>query len=55
MTFAEGSWTLLRTDPDFWQRFVADVQSDVINGRWEASDDEGHVWRKDFDVIFRRT
>lgn len=54
MRFADGVWELLREDPDFHQRFVADVASDRIHGRWEASEDGGATWRKDFDLIFER-
>jgi hypothetical protein len=46
--------TLLRQDPDFHQRFVATVGSDRIDGRWDASEDQGNTWRKDFDLIFER-
>ncbi|OLT31768.1 hypothetical protein BJF79_00940 [Actinomadura sp. CNU-125] len=54
MTFEHGHWTMLREDPDFHQRFVADVEQDRILGRWEASEDEGKTWRKDFDLTFVR-
>ena len=54
MTFDGRHWTLLREDPDFHQRFVADVEPDRISGRWEASEDEGRAWRKDFDLLFER-
>jgi hypothetical protein len=54
MTFADGQWTLTREDPDFHQRFVATVERDRIDGRWEASEDAGATWRKDFDLIFER-
>jgi hypothetical protein len=54
MTFADGRWTLLREDPDFHQRFIATVESDRIIGAWEASEDLGKTWRKDFDLIFSR-
>ena len=54
MTFGDGQWTLLREDPDFYQRFIADVQADRISGRWEMSGDKGKTWRKDFDLIFER-
>lgn len=54
MTFADGSWTLVREDVDMFQRFVADVEPDRIAGRWEASDDRGASWRKDFDLVFDR-
>jgi hypothetical protein len=54
MTFDGSRWTLTREDPDMHQRFVADVEADRIAGRWEASDDQGATWRKDFDLIFDR-
>jgi hypothetical protein len=54
MTFDEARWTLSREDPDMFQRFIADVEVDRISGRWEASDDQGATWRKDFDLVFER-
>src|SRR5688572_15001588 len=33
MTFDGGHWTLTREDPDFHQRFIADVARDRIAGR----------------------
>ena len=54
MTFADGLWTLVREDPDFHQRFIATVDGDRIAGRWEASEDFGTTWRKDFDLFFDR-
>lgn len=54
MTFDDARWTLTREDPDMYQRFVADLTPDRIDGRWEASEDRGATWRKDFDLIFDR-
>lgn len=54
MTFGAGEWTLLREDPDFHQRFIGEVGDGVIRGRWEASEDAGGHWRKDFDLVFER-
>ncbi|SCL29063.1 hypothetical protein GA0074692_2656 [Micromonospora pallida] len=54
MTFDGGHWTMHRADPDFHQRFVADVEKDRILGRWEASEDGGTSWRKDFDLTYER-
>jgi len=54
MTWDDGRWTMSREDPDFHQRFVADVEPDRISGRWEASEDQGRTWRKDFDLVFDR-
>jgi len=45
---------MLRQDPDFHQRFVGDVEPDRITAHWDASEDEGKTWRKDFDVLFER-
>jgi hypothetical protein len=54
MTYADGRWILNREDPDFYQRFIADVEPDRIAGRWEASEDQGATWRKDFDLLYER-
>lgn len=54
MTFEDPHWTLLREDPDFHQRWIAEVGPDLIRGRWEASDDQGKTWRKDFDLTYER-
>lgn len=54
MTFEQGQWTMTRQDPDFHQRFIADVTDDRIEGRWEASEDGGHAWRKDYNLTFQR-
>jgi hypothetical protein len=54
MTFDGGHWTMTREDPDLHQRFVADVEKDRVIGRWEASEDGGRSWRKDFDLTFER-
>jgi hypothetical protein len=54
MTFEAARWILSREDPDMFQRFVADVGPDRIAGRWEASEDQGATWRKDFDLGFAR-
>ena len=54
MTSERGQWKLAREDPDFYQRFVADVEADRISGRWEMSEDQGRNWRTDFDLTFQR-
>ncbi len=54
MTFDGRHWGMTREDPDFHQRFIAEVEQDRIDGRWEASDDQGTTWRKDFDLTFVR-
>src|SRR5215204_2248508 len=35
--------------------WVMTVSTDRIDGRWDASEDHGATWRKDFDLIFERT
>jgi hypothetical protein len=54
MGFTGGEWTLLREDPDFYQRIVMRVQPDRIDLRADASEDLGQTWRKDLDYIFTR-
>jgi hypothetical protein len=54
MSFTPSEWTLHREDPDFHQRFVARVEADRVVGHWDASDDRGETWRKDFDLVFAR-
>ena len=54
MTFDGSQWSLTREDPDMFQRFTADLGRDRIVGRWEASEDGGSTWRKDFDLNFER-
>jgi len=55
MTFTGDDWALHRQDPDFHQRFVASVSADRIQGPWDASEDQGATWHKDFDLTFERT
>lgn len=54
MEFGDDGWNLLREDDDFHQRFGAALEPDRIIGAWEASEDEGQTWRKDFDLTFER-
>ncbi|CAN5759209.1 hypothetical protein BH23ACT4_BH23ACT4_11180 [soil metagenome] len=54
MQLQDRRWTMGRQDPDFHQSFIAEVEPDLICGRWEASEDEGASWRKDFDLTFTR-
>jgi hypothetical protein len=53
-TFADGEWVMLREDADMHQRFVGNVTGDRIDGHWDASEDGGVTWRKDFDLTFGR-
>lgn len=55
MTYDGSRWSLTREDPDMFQRFVGEVGADRIDGRWEASEDRGATWRKDFDLVFERS
>ncbi|OLF18917.1 hypothetical protein [Actinophytocola xanthii] len=51
MTFDGSRWTLNREDPDMFQRFTAEIEPGRISGRWEASEDQGATWRKDFALV----
>jgi hypothetical protein len=60
MTVSDGSWTLLRDQPDFTpldfsQRFVGTFVggTDRIEGAWEMSS-SGDGWRHDFDMSYTR-
>jgi hypothetical protein len=55
LTIDDGSWTMLRTDPDFHQRLVGRVDGERMVGHADASDDQGATWRTDFDLIFTRS
>lgn len=50
----DGSWMMLRTDPDFHQRLLGRIDGDRMIGSADASEDQGATWRKDFDLIFTR-
>jgi hypothetical protein len=61
MTLENGTWTLLRTEPDFTplefsQRFVGVISPDGqrIEGRWETSHDQGQSWETDFPLSYAR-
>ena len=61
MTLENGTWTLLRTEPDFTplefsQRFVGVILPDGqrIEGRWETSHDQGQSWEIDFPLSYAR-
>jgi hypothetical protein len=61
MTLEGDTWTLLRDRPDFTpldfsQRFVGSVASagNTIDGTWELAETNS-TWRKDFDLVYRRT
>jgi hypothetical protein len=61
MTLENGTWTLLRTEPDFTplefsQRFVGVISPDGqrIEGRWETSHDHGQSWEIDFPLSYAR-
>jgi hypothetical protein len=61
MGLSDGVWTLSRTEPDFSplpfaQRFEGTFSEDgnVIDGRWEKTDDDGK-WGLDFVLKYIRT
>jgi hypothetical protein len=51
----DGLWTLRREAADpFWQRFSAPLDGDVIEARWDRSEDEGATWQLDLSVTYKR-
>jgi hypothetical protein len=56
MDFDGTMWTLLREDPDFYQRFRGRLSEDgnTITAAWEKSDDRGATWEHDFDLTYVR-
>jgi hypothetical protein len=57
MTFDGRTWTLTREQPDFSdfnfsQRYVGELEGDVIRGAWNINEDG--TWRKDFDMNYTR-
>jgi hypothetical protein len=58
MGFADGVWTLSRTEPDmtpldFSQRFTGTLAGDAIEGRWETAVDH-ETWKLDFELTYTR-
>jgi len=53
----EGShWQMWRANPEFSQRFEAQLDPDAgaIRGRWEKSTDQGATWEHDFNIDYIR-
>lgn len=53
MTFDARALRIWRDAPGFNQRFIATVEADTIDGRWEMSED-GTTWRLDFGLTYTR-
>jgi hypothetical protein len=55
MTFDDGVWTMWRDAPGFNQRFTGalSVEGDIVDGRWEQSED-GVTWNLDFELTYVR-
>jgi hypothetical protein len=56
MSLHDGTWRMWRDNPEFSQRFEAEVGDGqaVIDGRWEKSQDAGVTWEHDFNVRYRK-
>lgn len=56
VSVVDGVWRQWRDAPGFNQRFTGILSEDdtTIDGLWEMSED-GRTWRKDFDLVYRRT
>lgn len=54
MILEGNKWTIIRRDPDFSQRFMAEISKDykAIHGVWEISKD-GMSWEHDFDLTYQ--
>ena len=53
-TFVGDTLTLLRQDPDFYERFHCHNHASTDRGPLGHIDDGGATTRKDFDVILER-
>ena len=55
MRVTEGTWTMWREDPEFSQRFEANISHDdhAIDGSWDKRLAAG-PWEHDFDVTYSR-
>jgi hypothetical protein len=56
MSLADGAWKLWRDDPEFSQRFEAEIAPDRLrmSGRWSKRPGGGE-WEHDFDVDYARS
>jgi hypothetical protein len=57
MTVADdGTWTVWREAPGFWQRYIGRISPDrkMITGAWEGSAD-GETWKHDFSLNYIKT
>ena len=53
-SLVDGVWRQWRESPGFDQRFTGVLDGERIVGFWETSED-ARTWRKDFDLVYRRT
>jgi hypothetical protein len=56
MSVREGAWRMWRDNPEFSQRFTAQMSADQaeISGSWQKSFDGGSTWEHDFKVRYSR-
>lgn len=55
LELTEDSWSMIRRDPDFWQRSTTRfVGSDVMEAVGENSHDGGVTWEHDFTMRYTR-
>jgi len=56
MSFENGIWKIWRNEPQFTQRFTAEVNRDktLISGHWDRSTD-GQNWDHDFNLTYKRS
>lgn len=55
LTVDDEGWSMIRRDPDFWQRSaVRFVGADAMAGTGENSFDGGATWQHDYEVSYAR-
>jgi hypothetical protein len=55
LTIDDEGWSMIRRDPDFWQRStIRFVGLDAMAGTGENSFDGGSTWQHDYDLSYVR-
>jgi hypothetical protein len=55
VSLTEAGWRYWNDDPSFAQRFTGTfADRDLITGRAERSEDNGHTWELDLEISYRR-
>jgi hypothetical protein len=55
LELSDAGWTMVRRDPDFWQRSAGRfVGAEAIEGTGENSSDGGATWQHDYTIRYER-